>query len=336
MVYYHPAATVPVEQMITIEQQQRECSLSPDSLEQRLFKQQIISDNADDDESFLSSSSSLVDSISIDQPKSQQRHLNSTKTINKTFTSRSFFNNLAFLNDANFVNDDDNDIDDELTEIHFDQDEVNLLFSDPDDNILCQLSHELIDADDDNNDFCKHIRPLPCVTSSDLLISLSSSIQDQQQLYSSYHFLDPISEAASEEERRAAASINLQQQKHQHSTSSSSSSLSISVNGYRDGDTTTIDDLSTLSDIDEQNSSTDENSRSQTSSISHDRQHKHKRRCHNEIHSIHWSTTNESKLNYYYLFISIMKIKLTIVRFNIVGLACRKEKGVNKHQVSDY
>lgn len=301
MLHYHTAPTVPGEAMIPIEkqQQQRERSLSPDSLEQRLFKQHmLIDDCVDDDESILSSSSSLVDSISIDQLQpQQQRQSNSTKNFLKTLTSHALLNAISFSN--NNDDDDDDDIDD-LDEIHIDQDEVNLLFSDPDDGILCRLSNELIDVDDDyeddNDDFCRHIRPLPLVTSSDFINS-SLSIQEQQQQqqsqYSPYHFLDPISEAASEEERRAAISIIRQQQKHKHSTSSS---LSISANGHCDGDTTTNDDLSTLSDIDEQNTSMDENSVSQTSSIYHDqRQHVHKKRRHTDNRSIHWSTKNGSK-----------------------------------------
>ncbi|CAF3400209.1 unnamed protein product [Rotaria sp. Silwood1] len=299
--YNGGSATVLGEEMIPIEQQQqqRERSLSPDSLEQRLFKQHIIPDNIDDDESFLSSSSSssssLIDSISIDQ---QQRQLNSTKTIVHKLTSHGLLNTLSFSNDDN-----DDDIDDDLDEIHIDQDEVNLLFSDPDDGILCRLSNELNDIDDDNDDenedFRQHIYPLPHVTSPNFVISSSSSpssssssslsLQEQQQVYTSYHFLDPISEAASEEERRAAISIIRQQQKHKHSTSSS---LSISANEHCDGDTTTNDDLSTLSDIDEQNTSMDENSISQTYSLYRDQQHINKKRRHKEICSINWSTIN--------------------------------------------
>jgi hypothetical protein len=200
------------------------------------------------------------------------------------------------LNTLSFSNDnDDDDIDDDLDEIHIDQDEVNLLFSDPDDGIFCRLSNELIDVDDDyeDDDFCRHIRPLPLVTSSDLIISSSSlSLQCQQQ-YSPYYFLDPISEAGSEEERRAAISIIRQQQKHKHSTSSS---LSISAKEPDDVDTTANDDLSTLSDIDEQNTSMDENSISRTSPIFHEQQqHRHKKRRHTETRSIHWSTKNGSK-----------------------------------------
>jgi hypothetical protein len=304
MLHYHTGATVPGEEMIPIKQQQqhqqRELSLSPDSLEQRLIKHQmILDDGVDDDESVLSSSSSsLVDSIGIDQLQSQKRHSNSTKTILKTLTSHSLLNAISFSNENDNDDNDDDDIDDDdLDEIHIDQDEVNLLFSDPDDGILCRLSNELIDVDDDyedeNDDFCRHIRPLPLLTSSDLINSSSLSLQDQQQQYSPYHLLDPISEAASEEERRAAISIIRQQQKHKHSTSSS---LSISANGHCDGDTTTNDDLSTLSDIDEQNTSMDENSVSQTNSISHDQQqHIHKKRRHTDNRSLHWSTKNGSK-----------------------------------------
>ncbi|CAF2397323.1 unnamed protein product [Rotaria sp. Silwood2] len=286
MLPLHGGTTVLTEEMVPIEQQQqqRERSLSPDSLEQRLFKQHIIPDNDDDDESFLSSSSSLVDSISIDQ---QQHQLNSTKTIVHKLTSHSLLNTLSFSNDE-----DDDDLDDDLDEIHIDQDEVNLLFSDPDDGVLCRLSNELNDIDDDyddeNEDFHRHILPLPYVTSPNFIISSLSSLQDQQQVYTSYHFLDPISEAASEEERRAAISII--RQKHKHSTSSS---LSTSANGYCDGDTTTNDDLSTLSDIDEQNTSMDENSISQTCSLFRDQQqHINKKRRHKEICSINWSTMN--------------------------------------------
>ena len=78
-------------------QQQRERSLSPDSLEQRLLKQQMFVE--DDDESFLSSSSSsLIDSINID---SQQHHSNSTKTILKTLTAHGLLNTLTFSNENN-------------------------------------------------------------------------------------------------------------------------------------------------------------------------------------------------------------------------------------------
>ena len=144
--------------------------------------------------------------------------------------------------------------------------------------------------------FVDIIRPLPLLPSSDFINSSSSSslLQDQQQQYSPYHCLDPISEAASEEERRAAISIIRQQQKHKHSTSSS---LSISANGHCDGDTTTNDDLSTLSDIDEQSTSMDENSISQTFPIFYEQQqqHIHKKRRHIEIRSIHWSIKNGSK-----------------------------------------
>ena len=63
--------------------------------------------------------------------------------------------------------------------------------------------------------FCRHIRPMSLVTSSDLIIPSLITLHDQVQVqqYSPYHFLDPISEAASEEERRAAISIIRQQQK---------------------------------------------------------------------------------------------------------------------------
>ena len=306
MLHYHGNTTISNGEKITIEQQQRERSLSPDSLEQRLLKQHIISDDGnEDDESFLSSSSSssLVDSVSTDQEQTspQLRHSNSTKTILKTLSSHGFFSTLSFSND-NINDDDDNDeIDDDLDEIHIDQDEVNLLFSDPDDGVLCRISGELIDVDDDydedSDDFCRVIRPLPIVPSPNYVISSSPSLQDQQQQYSPYHFLDPISEAASEEERRAAISIIRQQQKHKHSTSSSSS-LSINANGHCDGDTTTNDDLSTLSDIDEQSISMDENSISHTPCMFYDRQqHIHKKRRHTEIRSKPWSTKNESELD---------------------------------------
>ena len=306
MHYHTGGTTVSNEDMISNEQKQRERSLSPDSLEQRLFKQQILLNDDDDEEeeeeeSFLSSS----DSISIDL---QQRQSNSTRTILKTFTSHGLLSTLTFFNDDN---DDDNnnnhnndDIeDDDLDDIHIDQDDVNLLFSDPDDGILCRLSSDLIDVDDDyddTDDFCRHIRPLPLVASSNLIIPSLISLheQDLQQPYSPYHFLDPISEAASEEERRAAISIIRQQQKHKHSTSSS---LSMSANGHCDGDTTANDDLSTLSDIDEHNTSIDENSISQTSPRCHDQQqqqqHVHKKRCPTTgIRSLIWSTKNGSKL----------------------------------------
>jgi hypothetical protein len=295
MLHYHTGTTVPDEEMISNEQKQRERSLSPDSLEQRLFKQQILLEDDDDEESFLSSS----DSISIDP---QQRQSNSTRTLLKTFTSHGLLSTLTLFNDDDDDNNNNNDDieDDDLDDIHIDQDDVNLLFSDPDDGILCRLSSDLIDVDDDyddNDDFCQHIRPLPIVTSSDLIIPSLISLhdQDQHQLYSPYHFLDPISEAASEEERRAAISIIRQQQKHKHSTSSS---LSISANGHCDGDTTANDDFSTLSDIDEQNASMDENSAFQTSPRCHDQQqqHVHKKRRHTEIRSLHWSTKNGSKL----------------------------------------
>ncbi|CAF4840055.1 unnamed protein product, partial [Rotaria magnacalcarata] len=66
-------------------------------------------------------------------------------------------------------------------EIHFDQDEVNLLFSDPDDGVLCRLSNDLIDMEDDyddddeSDDYCKHTRPMSDITSPNLVISSSSS-----------------------------------------------------------------------------------------------------------------------------------------------------------------
>jgi len=323
MLHYRTGTTISNEEMISNEQkqqQQRERSLSPDSLEQRLFKQQILVDDVfvddDEDESFLSSSSSLIDSISIDP---QLRQSNSTRTLLKTFTSHGLLSTLTFPNDNNNNDDDidDDDDDDDLDEIHIDQDEVNLLFSDPDDGVLCRLSSELIDADDDyddnddNDEFCRHIRPLPLVTSSDLIIpSLISLHEQDQQQYSPYHFLDPISEAASEEERRAAISIIRQQQKHKHSTSSS---LSISANGHCDGDTTANDDLSTLSDIDEQNISMDENSTSQTSPRCYDQQqHVHKKRRHTEIRSMHWSTKNGSKLITILLIVVLNTAKITL------------------------
>ncbi|CAF3754115.1 unnamed protein product [Adineta steineri] len=303
MLHYHTDATVLYEKMIPIEQQQqhRECSLSPDSLEQRLLKHHLISDDGvggDEDESFLSSSPSLADSISINQ----QCHTNSTKTFRKTLTYHGLHNNQSFFTNENINNDDDDeeddDMDDDLDEIHIDQDDVNLLFSDPDDGLLCRLSGELIDVDDDyddeNDDYCRHIRSLPIVMPSDFVISSSLSFQDQQQQqYFPYHLLDPISEAASEDERRAAISIIRQPHKYKHS---SSSSLSISANGNYDGDTTTNDDLSTLSDIDEQDSSMNENFFSQRPLIFYDQQpppqqqHIHKKRRHTEIHTMHIST----------------------------------------------
>ena len=203
------------------------------------------------------------------------------------------FRSLTFTNP--FLNENTNDDDDDdLDEIHIDQDEVNLLFSDPDDGILCRLNNGFVDVDDDyddeSEDFCHHIRPIPLITPSNLIIPPLISVQEPYiQQYSSYHLLDPISEAASEEERRAAISIIRQQQKHKHSTSSS---LSISANGHCDGDTTTNDDLSTLSDIDEQNMSMDEHSHS----MSHEQQHLHKKRRLIENYSIHWSTKTGCKL----------------------------------------
>lgn len=305
MLHYYVGTTVLGEDMISVEksqQRQRERSLSPDSLEQRLLKQQIIPDVGDDDESFLSSSSSLVDSISIDQ---QQGHLSSARTVVHKLTSHGVLSSISFSND-----DDNDNMDDDLDEIHIDQDEVNLLFSDPDDGVLCRLSNEFIDVDDDydddTDDFCRHIRPLPCLTSQSFFTSSPSlsptssssspTSQDQQQLYSSYRFLDPISEAASEEERRAAISIirQQQQQKHKHSTSSS---LSLSANGHYDGDTTTNDDLSTLSDIDDQNISIDENSLSRASLSCRDQCHVYKRRRHQDDNSLNWWTKNGCKFD---------------------------------------
>lgn len=300
MFRYHTTSNVSDEEFLSTEQQQRrERSLSPDSLEQRLLKQQMLFDDDVDDESFLSSSPSFIDSINID---AQQRHSNSTKTILKTLTSHGLFSAWTFTNGLNNDLDDEIDDDDDLDDIHIDQDEVNLLFSDPDDGgILCRLSGEMIgvddDYDDDNDDFRRHIRPLSLVTSSNLIIPSLISVHDQDihpQQYSSYHFLDPISEAASEEERRAAISIIRQQQpKHKHSTSSS---LSISANGHCDGDTTTNEDLSTLSDIDEQNTSMDEVSLSSPRYSEQHQQHIHKKRRHTDVRSRHWLVKNESKL----------------------------------------
>ena len=307
MLHYHTTSTIPDEEFLPNEQQQRrERSLSPDSLEQRLLKQQMLLEEDVDDESFLSSSSpSLVDSINIDP---QHRQSNSTKTFLKTLTSHGLLSALTFSNGiANAMEEEIDDDDDDDDDLHIDQDEVNLLFSDPDDGLFCRLSGELIgledDYDDDNNnddDFRRHIRPLSLVTSSNLIIPPLISVHEQEirpQQYSSYHFLDPISEAASEEERRAAISIIRQQQtstKHKHSTSSS---LSISANGHCDGDTTTNEDLSTLSDIDEQNTSMDENSLSSPRYSEQRQQHVHKRRRHHhqEFRSRHWTAKNESK-----------------------------------------
>ncbi|CAF4528752.1 unnamed protein product [Rotaria socialis] len=312
MLHYHRGASVINTDMVPMEQQQqqpRERSLSPDSLEQRFFKHHLMPDSVDDDESFLSSSPSLVDSINIDQ---QQHQLNSTKTIVHKLTSNGLLSTLSFINDNdNDDDDDDDDMDDDFDEIHFDQDEVNLLFSDPDDGVLCRLSNDLIDMEDDydddeSDDYCKRTRPMSNITPPNLVIlssssssssssstSSSSSLQDPQQLYSTYRFLDPISEAASEEERRAAISIIRQQQKHKHSTSSSS--LSTSANGHCDGDTTTNDDLSTLSDIDEQSTSIDENSILQSSILFRDQQqHIHKKRRHKEFRCLSWSTKHET------------------------------------------
>ncbi|UJR27925.1 hypothetical protein I4U23_009185 [Adineta vaga] len=301
MLRYHADTTICCEEMIPIEQQQRhqkhihrEHSLSPDSLEQRLLKQQLISDDiGDEDESFLSSSPSLADSISIDQQQIHQRQFNSTKTIRKTLTYHGLLNSQSFFsNNHRNDDDDDDDLDDDLDEIHLDQDDVNLLFSDPDDGLLCRLSGELIDVDDDyddeNDEYCRHIRPLPMVMSSDFIISSTLPFQEQQQQqqYFPYHLLDPISEAASEDERRAAVSVVRQPQKHKHSTSSS---LSMSANGNYDGDTTTNDDLSTLSDVDEQDTLN-----SQTIFLPND-QHIHKKRRHTENSSIHWFTKEVCK-----------------------------------------
>lgn len=273
----------------------RERSLSPDSLEQRLLKQQqqqqqIMTDEADD-ESVLTSSSSMIDSMSIERSQPTVRPSTSTKTILKTLSSHGLLTTLSFPTEN------DEDFDDDLDEIHFDQNEVNLLFSDPDDGTYCRLTNEMIeieeDYDDDQDGFYGHIRPLPMINAEEAFFASSLVFPDPEPQYSPFHFLDPISEAASEEERRAAMSIlrqqqqskqSQQQQKHKHSTSSS---LSISAHGHCEGDTTINDDLSTLSDIDDQNTSMDENSISQSSSILHD-QHIHKKRCHRAIRSTDW------------------------------------------------
>jgi hypothetical protein len=101
------------------------------------------------------------------------------------------------------------------------------------------------------------------------------------------YFLDPISEAASEEERRAALSI-LRHHQRQYSTVklSTSSSLSCSANDHCHDDTTLSDDLSTLSDIDEQNTSMGHNSFCQIASIDCV-QHKDKKRHCQENCSAH-------------------------------------------------
>lgn len=305
MLHYPTSTTNASEQMIPIDRQPHERSLSPDSLEQRLLKHQImLGDGGDDDESFpsstsssSSSSSSLVDSINLDQQQSQSRQSKSTKTIIKTLTSHGLLTNLTFVNSIANDHDDEEMDDDDLDEIHIDQDEVNLLFSDPDDGIVCRLNNGFLDDDydDENEDFGHHRRPIPFVTPSNLIIPPLISVHDQAHQYSPYHLLDPISEAASEEERRAAISIIRQQpkQKQKHSTSSS---LSTSANGHCDGDTTTNDDLSTLSDIDEHNTSMDEHSASQPSSLSHEQQQQqhliHRQRHHTE----NYSTKNGSKL----------------------------------------
>ena len=284
--HYHAGTGAPEKEMLTSERSvQREHSLSPDSLEQRLLKHHLMGDDVDDDESLLTSSSSLIDSISAEPPQSYptSRSSNSTKTILKTLTSHGFLS---------FSNDHDDDLDDDLDEIHFDQDDVNLLFSDPEDGGPFRFANESIDIDDDYEDeqhdeFYAHIRPLPIVHLNDSSLASSIVFTDSQAQYSSYHLLDPISEAASEEERRAAISIlRQQQQKHKHSTSSS---LSISANDHCDGDTTINDDLSTLSGIDEQNTSMDDNSISQSSSLFHD-QHIHKKRRHQHNRPIQWAT----------------------------------------------
>jgi hypothetical protein len=141
----------------------REHSLSPDSLEQRLLTHQrmdddhvlvasqtIHIDNADvDDESLLtsslssSSSSSLMDSISIEQLHSSVRPINSTKTMLETLTSHGYFGSLSLTNDN-----DDDDLDNDLNDIRFDQNDVNLLFSDPDDGGLCRCSNEPFESED--------------------------------------------------------------------------------------------------------------------------------------------------------------------------------------------
>ena len=287
--HYHVGTGAPEKEMLASERSlQRERSLSPDSLEQRLLKQHLMGDDADDDESPLTSSSSFIDSISVEPPQthhSATRSSNSTKTILKTLTSHGFLS---------FANDHDDDLDDDLDEIHFDQDDVNLLFSDPEDGGPFRFANESIDIDDDYDDepdrFYTHIRPLSVGNLPDSSVPSSSSVvfADSQAQYSSYHLLDPISEAASEEERCAAISIiRQQQQKHKRSTSSS---LSTSANDHCDGDTTINDDLSTLSDIDEQNTSMDDNSISQnSSSVQHD-QHIHKKRRLRQNRPIQWIT----------------------------------------------
>ncbi|CAF0825168.1 unnamed protein product [Adineta ricciae] len=300
MLHYHTDVPVACKDTMPTEQQQRqtkhqhrEHSLSPDSLDRRFSKQQqqLISDDVvDEDESFLSSSPSLAsDSISIDQPQVHQRQFNTTKSIRKTLTYHGLLNSQSFFSNTIHNDNDNDDLDDDLDEIHLDQDDVNLLFSDPDDGLLCRLSSDIIDVDDDydddNDDFCRHIRPISMAMPSDFLLSSSLPFQEQQQ-YFPYHLLDPISEAASEDERRAAISNVRQPQKHKHSTSSS---LSMSANGNYDDDTTTNDDLSTLSDIDEQGTSS-----LQSIALSND-QHIHKKRRHTENCSIHWSNREARK-----------------------------------------
>lgn len=317
MLHYHGGAPILTQEMISIEQQQqqREHSLSPDSLEQRFFKHHIIPEPIDDDESFISSSSSLIDSISVDD---QQRPINSTKTVVHKLPSNGFFNCLSFENNHNDNGDDDDDIDDDFDEIHFDQDEVNLLFSDPDDGVSCRISSDLVDIEDDYDDesdgCCKriypsmtHVTPPNLVNSSSSSTSSSSSLlqQDPQQFYSAYRFLDPISEAASEEERCAAISLIRQQQKHKHSPSSS---LSLSANGHCDGDTTTNDDLSTLSDIDEQDVSMDENSTSNSSESFRDRQHIQKKRRHTDFRCVSCSINSESKFDHRLFGLTRLKV----------------------------
>ena len=311
-------------------QHPRERSLSPDSLEQRLFQQHLMADDLDNDESLLSSSSSFIESISTEQqqqqPSQPARHAHSSASIFKTLSSHGLLNTLSFQNELDDFDDDDLD---DLDEIQLDQDDANVLFSDPDDGILCRLPSDFIDIDDDydSEHFCVHIRPLPLVNSPNMYPSKASSSllmipRESQAQYSPRHSLDPISEAASEDERRAAISTAVHQpQKHKHSPSSSSLSPS-ARNEDDDGDTTATssssssssnDDLSTLSDSDEQNVSMHEPPVCQpTSSVRN--QHIHKKRRHRHNRPINWLTTVGRK----FVLISFVKINSVEIPSDLV------------------
>ena len=338
MLHYHTGLPVPNDETMSMERQHpRERSLSPDSLEQRLFQQQhLMADDLDNDESLLSSSSSFIESISTEQQAQPARHAHSSASIFKTLSSHGLLNTLSFQNEIDDFDDDDLD---DLDEIQLDQDDANVLFSDPDDGILCRLPTDFIDIDDDydTEHFCVHIRPLPLLSSPNVYpskASLSLLIPRESQVqYSPRHSLDPISEAASEDERRAAIStVAHLPQKHKHS---SSSSLSPSAhrhccgggsNDDDDGDTTTAtssnsnDDLSTLSDPDEQNISMHEASVCQpTSSVRN--QHIHKKRRHRHNRSINWLTTMGRK----FVLISFVKINSVEIPSDLVDSFLSKD-----------